>query len=843
MKESTASIRCGSRVPPVLQSAKLVGRVRNLVAHMAIEHRYRNVSDEELEIQYTFPIPAEAVLTEISLTLNGKSLKGIVKPKKSAEKDYEEAIEDGDSAVLVERAGPGLFTATLGNLLPTEEATLRYEWVMPMQSREGRAQLSIPTSIKNRYGNPQIDGKLKPHQIPQQNALVEYPFTVQIDFDAHAAKARISAPEHDAAEVHTIQEGGETKKRLLINDDAFLDRNLCVILEDLPTCAVASQIETDEDIFLCATVPSPDLLSHSPVAVKLLIDCSGSMQDENAISQAKKAAQSLICSLKEGDFASVSSFGSKAFHSFPTMLPINSEARDLLQDEIKLLSANLGGTELESALVETIRRVQTPENAPLSNILLITDGASWAHRRVIRAAVKAGQRIFCIGVGDSPAESLLYELALYTGGSYALLAQGDSLDRTITEMLGRMRQGGQIRANVQWGNKEISWLSLKTLSPIYSNEQVHVFGRVSRHVYEDLSELDQVRISFNNDEVSLDSFSLALEKESSSCSKAITKLAASKELVEGTESLSLDLAIRYQLISEQTSLVIVHERDLGNKALGIPESVEVSHMTSGRVARCISFPARVPEFRTGDESSLASYSAVHESPALWRQASRSDSSPRFSIDSFDDLEIPAFLRKSEHTESDQSFSSLRSISEPARKRSKFAPIEFMVRILHALTNRTRLDVPGKDPVPKESEQILEKIRGVEVRSNSQGVSLPKCVLERFSLISKAEISFEDALVELVAQVKFPSSFLASVLRIGNFPASVPLAILLLLINEKLPVTGQSLSAEAIDLLNVGIDQNVMPEDRSAMSKEVSVLITNLSSEEWPVISSAESVSA
>jgi len=50
MKELTASIRCDSHVSPVLQSARLIGKVKNLVAHMAIEHRYRNATDEELEV-------------------------------------------------------------------------------------------------------------------------------------------------------------------------------------------------------------------------------------------------------------------------------------------------------------------------------------------------------------------------------------------------------------------------------------------------------------------------------------------------------------------------------------------------------------------------------------------------------------------------------------------------------------------------------------------------------------------------------------------------------------------------------------------------------------------------
>lgn len=838
MKELTASIRCDSHVSPVLQSARLIGKVKNLVAHMAIEHRYRNATDEELEIHYTFPIPAEAVLTEIALTLNGKTLKGLVKAKKTAEKDYDAAIEDGDSAVLVERAGPGLYSATLGNLLPAEEATLRYEWVMPIQSRGGRAQLAIPTSIKNRYGNPQVEGKLSPHQIPTQSALVEYPFVVQIDFDAHSAQARISAPEHDSAQVYSHLEAGEATKQLVINGDAFLDRNLYVILEDLPDHTVATRIETKDDIFLCATLPTPKLSSQNPVAIKLLIDCSGSMDDENAIGHAKKAAISLIRLLRKEDFASVSSFGGKAFHPFPTMLPLSSDSEKLLKEEVKLLSANLGGTELESALIETIRKVNAPEIAPASCILLITDGASWAHRRVVRAAVKAGQRIFCIGVGDNPAESLLCEIALNTGGAYALLAQGDSLEKTMTDMLKRMRESGGLRVDVRWGNKAISWLSVGAKSPMYSNEQLHVYGRVSRHSYESLDELNQVSISFNNDKDVLTSYSLLLEESEGLNANAVAKLAASKELLQETEGQALELALRYQLISEQTSLVIVHERDLDKKALGIPEPVVVDHMTSGRFARCMSLSS-VPSYRIGDDDLSDS---VHESPALWRHASRSVNAPKFSIENFDDFEVPAFLRKStEDIDVGQSPSGLGALKESLGTRSKFAPMEFMVRIMHAIINRTRLDVPGRESIPLESEQALEKIRAVMVERTTQGVSAPISVLERFSLIAKSSILFEDALVELVAQVEFPSDLLAAILRIGNFPASVPLAILLLRMNEKLSAGGGPLSKEAICLLNEGIEQNVTPHECEAVSKEILRLIAGATANRWPEVHGIESV--
>ena len=69
----------------------------------------------------------------------------------------------------------------------------------------------------------------------------------------------------------------------------------------------------------------------------------------------------------------------------------------------------------------------------------------------------------------------------------------------MTDMLKRMRESGGLRVDVRWGNKAISWLSVGAKSPMYSNEQLHVYGRVSRHSYESLDELNKVSISFNND--------------------------------------------------------------------------------------------------------------------------------------------------------------------------------------------------------------------------------------------------------------------------------------------------------------------------------------------------------
>jgi Ca-activated chloride channel family protein len=71
--------------------------------------------------------------------------------------------------------------------------------------------------------------------------------------------------------------------------------------------------------------------------------------------------------------------------------------------------------------------------------LLITDGEVWDIEKVIKLAQKSGHRIFAIGVGSSPADSLLRQLAEDTGGACDLVGPFEDIehvdaDRKLTHL-------------------------------------------------------------------------------------------------------------------------------------------------------------------------------------------------------------------------------------------------------------------------------------------------------------------------------------------------------------------------------------------------------------------------
>ena len=73
-------------------------------------------------------------------------------------------------------------------------------------------------------------------------------------------------------------------------------------------------------------------------------------------------------------------------------------------------------------------------------MLLITDGEIWQAQEVIDLARRGGQRVFAIGVGSAPAEGVLRELALATGGTSEFVTPGEAVEQAALRMLARIRQ-------------------------------------------------------------------------------------------------------------------------------------------------------------------------------------------------------------------------------------------------------------------------------------------------------------------------------------------------------------------------------------------------------------------
>jgi Ca-activated chloride channel family protein len=82
-----------------------------LLLRASIQQEYVNETGKNLEIVYTFPLAWGATLLGLDAEIGGRRLNAVVLEKKEAEKKYEDSLEKGDTPMLLQSSGPGLYTA------------------------------------------------------------------------------------------------------------------------------------------------------------------------------------------------------------------------------------------------------------------------------------------------------------------------------------------------------------------------------------------------------------------------------------------------------------------------------------------------------------------------------------------------------------------------------------------------------------------------------------------------------------------------------------------------------------------------------------------------------------
>ena len=382
----------GAIVP--LQRVRATGRVDGLLFKLTVEQHYRNTSGDTLETVYTFPLPVRAVLLGLELELNGTLHTATAFPRAQAERRYERAIDTGDSAALLTHNGHGLHTVSLGNLQAGDTAVIRYRYAELLSAHDEHVRLAIPTVIAPRYGDPGA-ANLEGPAIPGSDFLAEYPFDVRIELAGFRDAAAVRSPSH-ALRVEPFDAG----LAVSLARKGFLDRDLVLELKHaaLPKEALIAPDGQDGEgcVVLASTALPRRDADHRPLTLKLLLDCSGSMQG-GRIEAARRALLAILDRLRAGDALSLSRFGSRVEHVSEGLEPADAHTLEPLKLIVRRMEADLGGTEMAQALRGTLK-LTAPSVGPV-DLLLVTDGEVHDLDGVLAAAAKARHRLFVIAIG------------------------------------------------------------------------------------------------------------------------------------------------------------------------------------------------------------------------------------------------------------------------------------------------------------------------------------------------------------------------------------------------------------------------------------------------------------
>lgn len=188
--------------PVMLKGVKATGDLKGLMFEARVEQRFRNPTDKNIEVLYTFPLPWGAVLMGVDVKLSDKHLTGAVVEKKQAEARYEEALSEGNAAIMLEKNHDLSYSLNLGNLAAKESCIITLRYAQTLQFEQRGLRLLIPTVIAPRYGDAVLDGGLQPRQAPVHDVSAEHPFNIELRLHGELARARVASPSHPVGIAH-----------------------------------------------------------------------------------------------------------------------------------------------------------------------------------------------------------------------------------------------------------------------------------------------------------------------------------------------------------------------------------------------------------------------------------------------------------------------------------------------------------------------------------------------------------------------------------------------------------------------------------------------------------------
>lgn len=551
-------VRSPRNITPLAHSA-LVVTITDLVAEYELRHAFRNEGTDPIEVVYSFPVPLDSAFMGMEAELAGEHVVAQILPRTQASRDYDDAIADGNSAVLLERLEPGMLCVNLGNLKPTEDGEIVLRFAAPLHCAGGAARFSLPLVHRPRYGRTRLDELTE----PRHDFAVEHPLDVEIRVRGLLGHAPVSCATHAA---RFAVEGDGQSLRL---NQAMLDRDL-VLAFDLPQGFNGrARLVRDGDAaigMLTFSVPE-STRKTGPCDLCLVLDGSGSMAGD-AVAQSRKALFAVANLLGDEDRIAILRFGSTTVPLFRRPLKASSRVREAMCELVDTIDANLGGTQVGHALQAAISAMAGLEiiSGRSRAIVLVTDGAVQPHeiQTAQEMARGLGIRVFVVAVGSSAGADVLAPLAADTGGVLERAVPAEPIDESVVRQLRRAREPAPAPLSINWGCPQAKPLPL---APAYAGDAVTAVAMLPA------SERFTAEVHCGHDGV-VQAFRLGGVEEAST----LRSLAGHAAWQHAADDAKEALALRYGLVTDQTSAVLVKVRADGEKVEGLPIVVPVAHM-------------------------------------------------------------------------------------------------------------------------------------------------------------------------------------------------------------------------------------------------------------------------
>src|SRR6266702_359686 len=160
-KETSGSLQAidGSGKPKgacPLKHTDVKAEISGFLSRVNVTQEFENNFDDKIEAVYTFPLPQNAAVDDMTMTVGDRTVRGKILRREEAQAVYEAARTNGQTASLLDQERPNIFTQSVANILPGEQIKIMISYVETLKYADGAYEFMFPMVVAPRYvpGSP-----------------------------------------------------------------------------------------------------------------------------------------------------------------------------------------------------------------------------------------------------------------------------------------------------------------------------------------------------------------------------------------------------------------------------------------------------------------------------------------------------------------------------------------------------------------------------------------------------------------------------------------------------------------------------------------------------------------
>jgi Ca-activated chloride channel homolog len=486
----------GIKLALPLKHTDVIGRIDGYLARVTVTQKFVNSSDTTIEAVYTFPLPENAAVDSMIMSIGDRRIKGIIKERGEARAIYEQARRDGKTASLLEQERPNIFTQSVANILKNDTVLVTISYVQELKYKSGNYIFAFPMVVGPRYIpgaplRPASRGTEPPgSQVPDADKITPplvppgyrsgHDISLRLTINAGTDIREVACASHKTRDV--VNSDGTRSVEILENDnipnkDFVLE--YAVAKQELSPIVLCHR-EKSDGFFQLVMVPKMSTASDEIFRRELVfvVDNSGSMMGF-PIEKCKEIISLCLKNMRKHDVFRLMKFAGSTDVFSQAPLAATTENVEQALAYVNSMRGG-GGTEMMTA----IRAIfdAPPAAGRRKLVFFLTDGYIGNEAAIITTIKErlGSARVFGCGVGSSPNRFLIEGMAYNGRGASLFIRQDGNARKAMEEFYSYVDAPVLTDIQLHFNGVEILETAPRYLPDLFAGQPLAVIGKYAR---------------------------------------------------------------------------------------------------------------------------------------------------------------------------------------------------------------------------------------------------------------------------------------------------------------------------------------------------------------------------